>query len=248
VRSKIKVAEIMRIVIIILAAILAAISWLKPDKPIKWLAYTCVAIILLTAILEIANQRKERRGKAKEQFTGILHPKSKILVSSDLKNLPKIEIADTGSTIEMGSGKNQDFLDRLLKENNFTLEVEKGQIKITLLIRDRTGKAVAEIVKNEWKVNPNSSFDRNFSKNALEVKDLSGEIIIQVRLIEDRIQLQGKFYHPDGSGVEIGILSKDKNYPGGIHFLGPDTPSTLKIEPIFVYPSDQHLGELRKKH
>jgi hypothetical protein len=237
----------MRVVIIILAAIVGAISWLKPERPKLWLTYICVAIILVMAILEIVNQRSERKEKAKQQFTGVLHTKSKVLVSLDLKNLPKIEVADTGSTIEIGSGANKKFFYALSKDSNFKLEAEKGQLKITLLIRDRTGKAVAEIIRNEWKVNPNSSFDRNYTKNALEIKDLSGEIILQIRLIEDRIQLQGKFYRPDGSGVEIGKLDTDKNHPGGIHFLGPDTPSTLKIEPIFLYPSNQRLGELRKK-
>jgi len=237
----------MRIAIAILAAIGALLSWFKPGRPIKWVTYLCVAIIIVTAIFEVISQISERKEKAKAQFTGVLRPKSKVLLSSEPGNLPKIEIADTGSTVEIGSGTNREFFYRLLKDNNFKLEAEKGQLKVTLLIRDRTGNAVAEIIGNEWKVNPNSSFDRNYSKNALEIKDLTGEIILQIRLIEDRIQLQGKFYHSDGSGVEIGILGIDKNYPGGIHFLGSDTLSELKVQPIFVYPSNQHLGELRKK-
>lgn len=245
----------MRISIIILAAILAIIGIIRPTTIPRWLTIISIAIVLVMGILEIISDIRQSKQKKKEQYTNILKPKSSIILSSNRRTFSKLQIGDPGPTFEFGGGVNERFFSNLLRANYFVLKTEEGQIKLSMMIRDRTGKIVAEIDKNEWKVNPNNSFDRNYSKNALEVKDSYGDIILQVRLLKDRVQLQAKFYGRIGGypniknchGVEIGIDKSKENHPGVIHFLGPDAPSRLKFEPIFKYPSDHHLGEFVEK-
>lgn len=58
---------------------------------------------------------------------------------------------------------------------------------MSLVIRDRSGRLVAEIVNNEWKVNPQNAWDRNYSADALEVRDPTGDIVLQVKALADRI-------------------------------------------------------------
>ncbi len=87
-------------------------------------------------------------------------------------------------------------------------------------------------------------WDRNYSQNALEIKDNTGDIIFQIRLIENRVQLQAKIYDSNGNG--IGIHGDEKG--GYIELTGINHPVlNFKIEPIFKYPSDLHLGEFISK-
>ncbi len=112
---------------------------------------------------------------------------------------------------------------------------------MSILINDKRGKLVGELIDSEWKIKPNDLWDRNYSKNALEIKDDTGDIIFQVILIDNKVQLQGKFYNSTGNGW--GIFGK-KGGRGNITPLGPNSPfPDVKIEPIFKYPSDLHLGE-----
>lgn len=126
-----------------------------------------------------------------------------------------------------------------------TVEEEEGQIKVSTLVRDRFGRAVAEISKNDWKTNPHNSFDRNYSRNALEVKDSASDIVLQVRLLKDRVQLQAKFYDATGRGVGFGMGRGSDGRLGGImEFTGAKRPAlTMSIQPIFKYPSDMNLGK-----
>jgi hypothetical protein len=84
------------------------------------------------------------------------------------------------------------------------------------------------------------SFDRNYNKSALEVKDKYGDIVLQILLLSDRIRLEGKFYNETGEGVAlIGrkdgvILNIKHNY----------SKFDYDLVPIFKYPSNLHFGEL----
>jgi hypothetical protein len=166
-----------------------------------------------------------------------------VLRAAEEEGLPQLEFGDSGSVLRFGGEKGAPLL-RMFGDNDLTVVVEDGQVKVSTLIRDRSGSAVAEIVNNEWKVNPAKSFDRNYSKNELEVKDDAGEIVLQIRVLHDRVQFQGKFYDRHGNGVALGKMRHGDEVGGVIEMTGPAHPELLlQIEPIFRYPSDQHLGE-----
>ena len=65
--------------------------------------------------------------------------------------------------------------------------------------------------------------------------------VLQIKILSDRIQILGEWWDRDGRGIRIAgtgneiamrILSREINSPDP------------KIEPMFKYPSDRHLGEL----
>lgn len=64
---------------------------------------------------------------------------------------------------------------------------------------------------------------------------------MRIRLLEDRLQIVGIFYDSEGNGVAVFPYTE-----GGIKICilkpGEQEP---KIEPIFKYPSELYLGELR---
>jgi hypothetical protein len=88
-------------------------------------------------------------------------------------------------------------------------------------------------------------WDRNYSKDALEVKDETGRIVLQIKLLPDRVQLQGEWWKDELTG--LGLVKAKKG--GGLMVLfGPKfkRENAPAIEPLFLYPSETHLGELRK--
>ncbi|MCC6502823.1 MAG: hypothetical protein IT362_06790 [Deltaproteobacteria bacterium] len=193
------------------------------------------------------NQRIEQEKGEKQAYVGKLEPETKLKLSAHQQIFPQLEFGDSGSILKF-AGKPGQPLFKIFEDTDLTVVTEDGHIKISIVIRDKTGKVIAEIVKNEWKVNPSGSWDRNYSPNALEVKDSQGDIVLQVKLVEDRIQFQAKLYDSEGQGVGFSKIRTPEGW-GGMLTRTDDKNDDLpfKIEPIFKYPSELHLGELLKK-
>jgi hypothetical protein len=82
--------------------------------------------------------------------------------------------------------------------------------------------------------------------------DGGGHVVLQVRILSDRLQLRGEWRNRFGKTIEIGPC-RDKgvvqNFDCTLVF-GPALPEAQNetfIEPLFEYPSSEHLGELRKR-
>jgi tetratricopeptide (TPR) repeat protein len=88
---------------------------------------------------------------------------------------------------------------------------------------------------------PPQTLDRNYTNDLLEVIDGKGNVVIQVRIQEDRIKLNGIFYDSDGNGVAFAPNYKDLKW-SVFSGLNPNKQKP-DIEPIFKYPSELHLGE-----
>lgn len=191
---------------------------------------------------EVEIEQEEKNNAAIKAYSGALKVNNEKLLDSDKKIYPQLELGDSGSIFKF-TGAQGSPLFKIAEDNDIIIETEDGNTKVSSKIRDREGRIVAEIIKNEWKVNPDKSWDRNYSNNALEVKDPSGDIILQIKLVEDRVQFQAKLY--DSSGRRIGF-GKSKSHEGGgvLELTGPKHPELeLIIQPIFKYPSGLHLGE-----
>jgi|SRR5208283_2378274 len=235
----------MKEILIVLVFIIAVVGLYKKESWPLWTTHIIVGLLLILAIVQIIVERRKAKETSKLQHTGTLEPLSKVLFSMRDNVLPKLALGD-GGTILAYTGPRSQPLFKIFDENALSIISDEGRVKVSTIIRDKTGNVVAELIENEWKVNKNSAFDRNFSKDALEVKDNTGDIVFQIRVLEDRIQFQGKFYDSKGNGVAIG---KDFSGKGGvIEMTGLNHPQLeLKIDPIFLYPSDNHLGEFREK-
>lgn len=238
-----------KITLIVLAFILAIMGLIKRETVPLYLTIVIVFLLVLYAVIQIIIEQKQSKDEAKSKYFGVLKPKSKILLSAEKNTFPKFEFGDSGAILVF-AGKQGEPLIRIFKDSSITIVIEDEQVKASTIIRDRSGAIIAELMNNEWKVNPNNFFDRNYSKNALEVKDSSGDVVLQLRLIEDRVQFQAKFYDLRGNGVALGkVRGPNGKIGGSIEITGTAHPNlTLHIEPIFKYPSELHLGELRNEH
>lgn len=123
---------------------------------------------------------------------------------------------------------------------------EKGP-ELTTTVRDKAGNEVVQIEKNHWHV---TSFclDKNYTNDTLEVQDLRGHVVLQMKIFLDKIRLQGLWYDDSGHGIEI-MKSPDPSRPGSVVYLmnrngQREPPQEYLISPWFLYPSKEHWGEL----
>ncbi|MGH6835258.1 MAG: hypothetical protein ACREC9_06850 [Methylocella sp.] len=157
-----------------------------------------------------------------------------------------IEIGDSGAQF-LFTGAEGAPLFQFAENYNLIIESIDRKVKVSTQIRDQTRKMVAELIRNEWKVAPPpKTWDRNYNRSALEVKDEGGNVVLQVRALPDRIQIQGEWWQDESRGVRF---VSNPNGAGGLIVIfgtgfGPE--QAPMIQPIFVYPSEMHMGELRQ--
>jgi hypothetical protein len=119
-----------------------------------------------------------------------------------------------------------------------SLRLVNNRLLVSTMIRDMNGDLIAELVDNEWKLNKDSIFDRNYTDECLEVRDKQGRITLQVIHFGDTIHLAGIFrcrntcttvLEPSENGAvfDITLPGKEPNY---------------QIPAICDYPSDRHFG------
>jgi hypothetical protein len=174
------------------------------------------------------------RPDAVPSYAGILTPKGETLFSSSSKIMTRsIEIGNSG----LQFGQMNFYGTPLL------VELVEGKAKVSSEIRAENGDIIATISRNEWQVIA-SAWDRNYNDYALEVKNQKGRVVLQVKVLADRIQIQGEWWSTDGHGVRVlqtpqGGINMIAMTPGSV----PEEPA---IQPIFLYPSALHFGELKQ--
>jgi hypothetical protein len=173
-------------------------------------------------------------------MAGKLKAEPTLLFSSKASFGTQLEIGDSG-TVFLHTGKPGSPLMRLGDDAIIVERLADGEVAITTTIRDPSGKIVAEIVRNEWRLRPSLLWDRNFNASAVEVRAENGDVVLQVQALRDRIRLQGMWYTTAGKFIEF-LKSPDPKHPGGLIVMG--VKHKLPIQPMFQYPSDAHLGEL----
>ena len=205
-------------------------------------AVIVLGLVVLTFSSLATKQWKAERSGEVEGDIRTLQPVAKARV---------LEIGDSGSRLQFGEGgaltvipsnvPNGDEGMHMLYNAGLKFDLEDGVILVSTLVRDRQGHLVATIDKNHWSVT-SACLDKNYSKDSLEILDARGLVVFQMRLLADRVQLQGEWRDEFGKGVR---LSKQ----GGGHitiWLNPEKEQELMeiIKPTFKYPSVNHWGEL----
>ena len=182
-------------------------------------------------------QRIEHEKKVHSAYAGKIESKDRVIFSVAQQITPKLEGGDSGAIFDFT--EHQGVI-TFFRDAHLTIVTEDNQVKLSTVVRDRTGEVIAELQKNEWKINPNKSLDRNYTRDALEVKDASGQIILQVKVLTDRVQLQIKGFDSSGQPFALAKIYGPKGWGLGIF---KEHPEQLKFEPMFRYPSDSHLAE-----
>jgi hypothetical protein len=239
----------------ILAAVLAIAGLLNKgafSRPLLWVAVVLVALVALLNIIErVASHYQQKNTERAAATSGHLAGKTRI------RRGPK------GPYIRVQVGRAPTFIDCLIGEpgpNNVIhvlssilsladlglkmREDPQGRLLASITLRDSAGNIIARIQDNEWQVNPNNHFDRNYSDNAFEVIDQRGQVVLQLCMLPDRVQLQARFFNADGKELILceappGSIGHVVIGVGGEHAWGPQ----VHIRPLFRYPSNSHLGE-----
>ncbi|MFH1101385.1 MAG: hypothetical protein V1726_05050 [Methanobacteriota archaeon] len=123
---------------------------------------------------------------------------------------------------------------------NVTIWIENGKLKISTILRNENGEIVAELKANEWQVNPNLIFDRNFDDTAIEVINTKGDVVLQADLVERCVKFVGYFYREDGWQIAVGPSETGGGY---IELRPPGEEIQMNFDKIFQYPSELHPGE-----
>jgi hypothetical protein len=227
----------------LVAWIVALVFLYEILPPNKNKVYFGSSVLLLTVAYLVLGLKA--RPQAVPLYYGVLTPHRHLFFSSETKTKANIEIGDSGSMIDPAfSGPAFIF-----GTSQLTIESIDGQLKVTTDVRNRQGKIEAQLVKNEWKVAPfPETWDRNYDDHTLEVKDPTDRIVLQIRILTDRVQLQGEWWDSDGTGSRI-VKCTDpvsKKIGGCFALLGltRDDSVSPQIQPLFKYPSEQHFGEL----
>ena len=188
------------------------------------------------------------------QNVGILTPTVELLFSTKgpgMGLVPKLQIGQSDTFFIGPAGPFGTLLFPALTEAQFKVESISGKVKVSARIVDDNSNLVVEIIRNEWRVAPPpQTWDRNYSDDALEVRDASGRIVLQVRALSDRIQLQGMWWvnlGPPNGVMRMTIWQGINPNNGAQMVLSPknNVEPLPEISPIFVYPSELHAGELR---
>jgi hypothetical protein len=138
----------------------------------------------------VFSQRVATEKEARTASSGRLTPPKRTVVLSAADSVwPLLEIGESGSMFRYTGPRSGNLFD-LGADTRLRIIREDDQVKISVVIRDETGQIIAELIDNQWNVNPHNSYDRNYKSDALEVRDPSGDIVLQVRLLPDRIRFQ----------------------------------------------------------
>jgi hypothetical protein len=159
-------------------------------------------------------------------------------------SIPKVEIGTSGVELVALGGKPSGTMIGFNFESALWLTEDKSGIRVSISVRDRGGNLVGEIVNNHWRVYPPFCSDKNYNKQSIEMKDSAGHVVLQLKLVQDAVQIQAEWRDQFGGGRRF------VQAPGGaISYYWHNQEEEEKvapnlIQPMFLYPSSQHWGEL----
>lgn len=149
---------------------------------------------------------------------------------------PMLQIGPTGGTKLSWNGPrdspmfsvNSAFIDKI------ALKMIKGRAYLSTTVRDQNHNLIVEITDNHWTVSSSTAvcWDKNYTRDSLEVKDGHGRVVLQVRVMPSIVQLQAEWAQNPGTP-----------YPGAIVEDGKYEQKT-GIKPLLKYPSELYWGEL----
>jgi hypothetical protein len=123
-----------------------------------------------------------------------------------------------------------------------SLKLVNDALLVSTVIRDPAGNIVAELRDNEWSINRNAAFDRNYTKNVLECRDNQGRVTLQVVHFGNTIHVGGTFRCRNGWTTTLGPIGAG----GALMDIRPpgetDRPE-YQIPEICKYPSRLHFGD-----
>jgi len=226
--------------------IIAVVGWVITKEVSLWLKGVIVFLILIAVTAQIFVARTEIKEKKASRYSGVLKGAPITILSAGQEVYPQLKLGDSRVFFNWQGSKGKPMF-KIFEDNDITFWIDNDRLRLSTKIRNKNGEMIAQLIGNEWKVKPEKLWGRNYSDNALEIVDEAGDVVLQVILEEDHVQFAAKMYSSNGQGVGLGSTEDPKiGVVGVIEIAPPGQPLKLFIEPIFKYPSELHLGELKE--
>jgi hypothetical protein len=121
-----------------------------------------------------------------------------------------------------------------------SIRLLSGKLLVTTRVRDSSGGIIAEMNDNEWKHQPQPAiFDRNYTQDALEIRDNTGRVVLQVANLGNTVDVAAIFHCKNGWTYMAGPIAGEGS---AIELRPPGEALRSEIPPICNYPSDLHFG------
>lgn len=215
-------------------------------KLLGWAFFTLLFIRIVLPFIFV--QWKEERAAATEG--DLLGRAAQVFTDGLQRAFPDVSIGD--KIWWMSPNGNDGTFAQFYPDADFKVSWGKRGPLVDTTVRERSGNLVLEIVKNHWRVYPQYIADKNYTEDALEIRDSAGHIIVQIKLGRNSgyqtVELQGEFWNGQGQGWRImkAPIADVFGKHGAMKI--PLSPTDAKLEflikPIFQYPSKDHWGEL----
>ncbi|MEQ9442700.1 MAG: hypothetical protein RIG62_26905 [Cyclobacteriaceae bacterium] len=203
----------------------------KFPQLINWIVFILSFLVCAATCYQIYKDDFEKKYEA---HTGKIDGR----VSSSIQ-FPTIGVGCPGSKITPTvPGKFQYFT-----SVPFAAKIKDGKLLIDIDLYGMYGTLIAQMRSNEWQLNRNNYFDKNFDDKGLEVTDNRGTVVLQLYIVNDVAVISGLFYDPDGYATfiqchdsvgEIDWFDEPGLYPSKERYY---------VKPIFKHPSALHPGE-----
>lgn len=200
-------------------------NWIDNHPLVKRFFWGISLVSISIAVFNLYNYFQDKHKRA---TVGIINAPDKV-------TLPIISLGGARFLISSLDGA-------VLKDGNETLltvKITDKKMLVTTVIKNKDNEIVAELKNNEWEVNKEKYYQRNYTDEALEVIDHSGKVVLQVVRFDDTMYISGVFRCMDG-----GTRTFTPGQGGGYIDVRPKgVEPKLSIQKIFNYPSDLHFGE-----
>ena len=167
--------DIVLIILVFITGLLGIISERYIKKKNKKISRTVfLGTILLLTITFCAYLIQAQQQEFNDKYSSNSGELSGTLTNDNI-TYPSLSLGTAQFIFE---GKKGDPL-ILVGNDPITIWIENGELKLSTIIRSSSGEVIAKIEANEWQVNPNQIFDRNFDDHALEVINQNDEVVLQ---------------------------------------------------------------------
>jgi hypothetical protein len=120
-----------------------------------------------------------------------------------------------------------------------SIHLRNGKLLVSTQVQDANGNLIAEMKDNEWKHEPQPAiFDRNYTEDALEIRDRTGKVVLQVADLGNTVDVAAVFHCKNGWTYLVGPLAGGS----GIELRPLGQTLTNEIPNICDYPSELHFG------
>jgi len=189
--------------ILLLILVLGIWSLYAPEKsPVS--KRIAISALFLSFIIAIVNNFHTFAQDPFSQQVGTLKPKYTRTHRDSDENYTSVGVDQSSQvyTVQMSEGV---IVQPLGRYAPFSIRRAKdGGLLISAIIHSLDGKVIAKIQNNNWVLNPNNYFRKNFDKSALEVIDEYDIPVLQVEYLDgNNIKMGGVFHLEEKETLEI---------------------------------------------